>query len=157
MTKKTKTMAKKQSSTIVSQLLSEIAPVEKLQANIKMNLAARLDDLIKSKGWGKSEFAEKVNKNPSEITKWLSGTQNFTLDTLAEIALALNMPVEELFRSEEEPVLNKVHILITVNEVPASIKYETPVSKLKNKWPTLHSESHFGAVVPMTFRMQQQA
>jgi predicted transcriptional regulator len=81
MNKKT---ARKYTSNVITQLLSETTPVEALQTNTKMTQAARLDDLITERGWDKNEFAEKVNKNPSEITKWLSGTQNFTLDTLAK-------------------------------------------------------------------------
>ena len=95
-----KKQARKYSSPVIKALLSEISPVGKKQNYTKMTIAARLDDLIKARGWSKPEFAEKVNKNPSEITKWLSGTENFTIDTLAEIALVLNMPITELFESQ---------------------------------------------------------
>ncbi len=97
---KNKKPARKYSSPVIKQLLSKISPVEKKQTYTKMTIAARLDDLIKGRGWSKTVFAEKVNKNPSEITKWLSGTQNFTIDTLAEIAFALNMPIAELFEPQ---------------------------------------------------------
>src|SRR5258708_29449384 len=117
---------RKYSSPLIHKILGEITPVQKGQTQTKMTLAANLDDLITARGWGKSEFAEKVNKNPSEITKWLSGTQNFTIDTLAEIALALNMPVAELFAPKQIQVVNKLHIVVTVKEVQPSIKYVTP-------------------------------
>jgi ribosome-binding protein aMBF1 (putative translation factor) len=99
---KHKKTARKYSSPVIKQLLSEISPVEKKQNYTKMTIAARLDDLIKARGWSKSVFAEKVNKNPSEITIWLSGTQNFNIDTLAEIAFVLNMPIAELFEPQLE-------------------------------------------------------
>src|SRR5437762_2915917 len=108
---KSKTTARRHASQIIGELLSEITATERFQNNTKMSLAARLNDLITARGWGKSEFAEKVNKNPSEITKWLSGTQNFTIDTLAEIALALNMPVAELFAPKQIQIVNRVHIV----------------------------------------------
>ena len=88
---KNKTSARKHSSKLLKELLSELTPIEKMQTSTKMALAARIEDLISARGWGKREFAEKVNKNPSEITKWLSGTQNFTIDTLSEIAITLGM------------------------------------------------------------------
>jgi transcriptional regulator with XRE-family HTH domain len=119
---------RKYTSKVIAQLLDETTPVEALQTNTKMTLAARLDDLITARGWGKSEFAEKVNKNPSEITKWLSGTQNFTLDTLAEIGVVLNIPVSELFAPKRVQVINKVQVVITVKEVQQSIKYVTPLT-----------------------------
>lgn len=94
---KTNNPARKHRSRIVSELLNEITPVDKMQVNTKMALAARLDDLITANGWSKREFTEKVNKNPVDVTKWLSGTHNFTIDNLSAIAVALDCSVAELF------------------------------------------------------------
>lgn len=151
MNKKT---ARKYTSPVINQLLGEITPVEKLQTNTKMTLAARLDDLITARGWGKSEFAEKVNKNPSEITKWLSGTQNFTIDTLAEIGVALNMPVSELFAPKRVHVINKVQVVITVKEVQQSIRYVTPFSEVVSGFSNIYLGSHHDVMLPLTSRLQ---
>lgn len=121
--------ARKYKSDITTELLSAITPVEKKQIANKMSLALRLEDLITSRGWGKSEFAERVNKNPSEITKWLSGTHNFTIDILSEIALALSIPITELFSPKQIQVINKAHFVISVKEVEPSIRYSTPLSE----------------------------
>ncbi|MBR1627607.1 MAG: helix-turn-helix transcriptional regulator [Bacteroidales bacterium] len=49
--------------------------------------------LMQSKGLSKKEFAEQMGKNPSEITKWLSGQHNFTLRTIAEISAFFKSPM----------------------------------------------------------------
>jgi len=151
MNKKT---ARKYTSPVINQLLGEITPVEKLQTNTKMTLAARLDDLITARGWGKSEFAEKVNKNPSEITKWLSGTQNFTIDTLAEIGVVLNMPVSELFAPKRVHVINRVQVVISVKEVQQSIRYVTPFSEMVSGFSSIYLGSHHDVILPLTSRLQ---
>ena len=151
MNKKT---ARKYTSPVINQLLGEITPVEKLQTNTKMTLAARLDDLITARGWGKSEFAEKVNKNPSEITKWLSGTQNFTIDTLAEIGVVLNMPVSELFAPKRVQVINRIQVVIAVKEVQQSIRYVTPFSEMVGGFSNIYLGSHNEVVLPLTSRLQ---
>lgn len=151
MNKKT---ARKYTSPVTNQLLAEITPVEKLQTNTKMTLAARLDDLITARGWGKSEFAEKVNKNPSEITKWLSGTQNFTIDTLAEIGVVLNMPVSELFAPKRVHVINRVQVVITVKEVQQSIRYVTPFSEMVSGFSNISLGRHHDVTLPLTLRLQ---
>jgi len=151
MNKKT---ARKYTSPVINQLLDEITPVEKLQTNTKMTLAARLDDLITARGWGKSEFAEKVNKNPSEITKWLSGTQNFTIDTLAEIGVVLNMPVSELFAPKRVHVINRVQVVISVKEVQQSIRYVTPLSEMVSGFSSIYLGSHQDVMLPLTSRLQ---
>ena len=151
MNKKT---ARKYTSPVTNQLLGEITPVEKLQTNTKMTLAARLDDLITARGWGKSEFAEKVDKNPSEITKWLSGTQNFTIDTLAEIGVVLNMPVSELFAPKRVQVINRVQVVITVKEVQQSISYVTPFSEMVSGFSNIYLGRHHDVTLPLPLRLQ---
>jgi transcriptional regulator with XRE-family HTH domain len=151
MNKKT---ARKYTSPVINQLLGEITPLEKLQTNTKMTLAARLDDLITARGWGKSEFAEKVNKNPSEITKWLSGTQNFTIDTLAEIGVVLNMPVSELFAPKRVHVINRMQVVVSVKEVQQSIRYVTPFSEMVSGFSSIYLGSHHDVMLPLTSRLQ---
>lgn len=91
--------ARKYKSPLIDELLKELTPLEMKQAKLKMQLAAKIEDLIKSKSWSKSEFAEKIGKHPSEITKWLSGTHNFTIDILMEIALAFKIELSDLLIS----------------------------------------------------------
>ena len=123
---KYKKSARKYNSAIINNFLGEISPLETMQIKTKMSLAARLDDLLKAKGLGKSKFAEIVKKNPSEVTKWLSGTQNFTLDILVEIAVALDVPITELFMEKKADRINWIHLSIDVKEVEQSIQYKTP-------------------------------
>jgi len=56
-----------------------------------MLVALRIDKGIKAKGWKKKDLALALNKQRSEITKWLSGTHNFNTDTLFDIERVLNI------------------------------------------------------------------
>ena len=98
--------ARKHKSKAIARLRKGIAPEIRLAVEAKMTLAARIDDLITSKGWSKSEFARKVDQEPSVITKWLSGTHNFTQDTLADIAAVLGVKsVQELYGKLENKII----------------------------------------------------
>jgi transcriptional regulator with XRE-family HTH domain len=147
--------ARKYSSPLIKKILSEIPPVVELKVHTRMTLAAHLDDIITARGWGKSEFAEKVNKNPSEITKWLSGTHNFTIDTLAEIAVALNMSVVELFAFEPEQVINKAHAVIPVKDVEQSVRYITPVTAVADSMSNYYTGNYRGGMYPSKTRIQK--
>jgi transcriptional regulator with XRE-family HTH domain len=57
----------------------------------RMSLASRINEAIKMRGWSQKQFAEAMNKKPSEISKWLSGTHNFTTDTLWHIEQILGI------------------------------------------------------------------
>lgn len=54
-----------------------------------MIAAQQIASAMERKGLSKSQLAEIMGKNRSEITKWLSGRHNFTSDTLAELSQAL--------------------------------------------------------------------
>lgn len=76
---------------MIDELLAEITPEQQARTDRKMRVAALIGDALKDKGMAKKEFAQKVGRKPSEITKWLSGTHNFTLDTLTDIEQVLNI------------------------------------------------------------------
>jgi len=87
-------MSKEYESAVVADLLSEITGAEQEKTDKLMHLAARIDDAIKAKGWNKSNFANAMHKHPSEITKWLSGTHNFSVKTLFEIEAVLGISLK---------------------------------------------------------------
>jgi transcriptional regulator with XRE-family HTH domain len=57
----------------------------------RMILASRINEAIKSRGWSQKQFADEMGKKPSEISRWLSGTHNFTTDTLWHIEQVLGI------------------------------------------------------------------
>lgn len=81
----------KKEQSLLDNLLDEITPEEQARTDKKMHIAAMIADAIEAKGWGKKQLADKMGKKPSEITKWLSGTQNFTMDTLNDIGQILDI------------------------------------------------------------------
>jgi ribosome-binding protein aMBF1 (putative translation factor) len=62
----------------------------------KMRLAIKIADAIEAKGLKKHEFAKKINKNNSEIDKWLSGTHNFTVETLFSLQQELGIKLLDI-------------------------------------------------------------
>ena len=123
------TKARKYNSLKLQELLDEITPVEMEQTKVKMQLAARIEDLTREKGWNKSQFAEKVGKNPSEITKWFSGTQNFTTDVLSEIASALGIELTALFGKKQVQVVYRKEIVVRSVVTQPTIIMTTPMSQ----------------------------
>ncbi|MEY4539596.1 MAG: hypothetical protein RLZZ306_1353 [Bacteroidota bacterium] len=81
---------------ILDNLLAEITPEQQARTDRKMRIASIIDDAMKAKGFGKKQFADKVGRKPSEITKWLSGTHNFTIETIADIERVLGVRILNL-------------------------------------------------------------
>jgi len=52
-------------------------------------IVVRINQLLKEKNFSQKELAEKMEKNPSEISKWLGGNHNFTLRSIAKLEAEL--------------------------------------------------------------------
>ncbi|HRO85679.1 MAG TPA: helix-turn-helix transcriptional regulator [Niabella sp.] len=57
------------------------------------DIVIRINELIKAKGYTQKDLAEKLNKRPSEINKWLKGNHNLTLKTIAKLEAQLGEPI----------------------------------------------------------------
>lgn len=62
----------------------------------KMMMAAKIMDVMNDRQISKKELATRLNVQPSVITKWISGGQNFTIDTLTEIEHELKIELLKL-------------------------------------------------------------
>lgn len=83
---------KNKEGNILDLLLEEISPIEQKKTDVRMLIAAKISDRMRELKWRNNDLLAAVNKNnPSVITKWLSGTHNFSLDTLVEISEALGI------------------------------------------------------------------
>jgi transcriptional regulator with XRE-family HTH domain len=98
----TKKRARIYDSPLLASLLAEITPEEHEHTVKQMMMSARIEDGIIAKDWSKGEFAKKIGQTPSTISKWLSGSHNFTLDTLTDIQRVLG--IQLLCVEEVKPV-----------------------------------------------------
>ena len=81
----------KKSSGVLSRLLDKMDKIELEKAGNRMMIAAKIGNALTTKGLLQKDFAAKMGRTESEISEWLSGDINFTIDTLTEISLALNI------------------------------------------------------------------
>lgn len=79
----------RRNDTLSKQLLASIDPKEEKKIKNEMLMAKMLHDCLEAKGISQKDFAKMMGKRPSEISKWLSGKHNFTIDTLSEIGFEL--------------------------------------------------------------------
>ncbi len=107
------------SSDLVDGLLDSITPEEQEQTDYKMKLSAKIYAGLKAKGWKSLDLANALNlKSPSLVSKWLSGTHNFTVDTLVDIQRVLNIKLLNVELSQAAPSLQ---VNFTVSVEPASL------------------------------------
>jgi len=108
---------KEYTSKISEELFQEMAEKEWENTEKRMLLAARIDEAIKRKGWSKKRFAYEIDKSPSEISKWLSGTHNFTTETLWEIENLLNIRLINLGHEDNKAEIANLKLITTSTHV----------------------------------------
>lgn len=76
---------------LFQQALSEVPNELKIQIDLSFALSDKLDAILKEKGMSQKEFASLMGKTESEVCRWLGGTHNFTLKTIAKISSVLDV------------------------------------------------------------------
>lgn len=73
----------------LDELRKEITPEIRKQVDMSFRIANNIYAVLERRGMDQKDLARLMRKNESEISKWLSGTHNFTLGTIASISEAL--------------------------------------------------------------------
>lgn len=60
------------------------------KVDLSFDIAKRIYDVLKRKGWSQADFAKAAGKKEAEISKWMSGHHNFTIGTIAFIESVLD-------------------------------------------------------------------
>ena len=85
--------------------LAAIPEERKAEFDLSFAIATRIDEVLKRKGMTQREFAQRLGKRESEVSKWLSGRHNFTTNTIARISLALGAPIINVATSSYNEVV----------------------------------------------------
>ena len=74
---------------ILDEIRGHINPDVKKQLEISVSLANRVYDILEAKGMSQKDLAKLLGKTETEVSRWLSGTHNLTIATIAKISVAL--------------------------------------------------------------------
>lgn len=88
-------------------------------------LASKIRQMLEEKNINKSSFAEIMDVHPSIVTRWLSGTHNFTVETLFDIEFKLKSLLIFFETYNMETTLN-FHVTTSYlknSKVPVALKF----------------------------------
>ena len=88
-------MSNRRPSSVLTSIIAEMDEATLRRMRDRMRIADRIADAIKEKGLTQKEFAAMMERSESEISDWLSGDRNFTLDTLSDIGEKLSVNLFE--------------------------------------------------------------
>lgn len=61
----------------------------KKQMDLSWGISDKIAGLLSANKMSQKDLAKKMHKTEAEVSRWLSGTHNFTLSTLAKISTVL--------------------------------------------------------------------
>ena len=63
--------------------LQNIPEDVKIQVDLSMGIADRISAILNAKHMTQKEFARMMGKSEAEVSRWVGGTHNITLSTIA--------------------------------------------------------------------------
>lgn len=120
---------------LMESLRKGLTKEEQAQIDDSFALADRIVYLLKKHEITQRQLAERLGKRESEVSKWLSGSHNFTQSTLTKISCAIG---ESIY------VLPNINLQIVESEITEHLKnvIKATITRLYKESTTL-SESDF--------------
>lgn len=78
------------------------------------DIVDRIHEILVKQGKEQKDLARLLSKSESEISKWMTGTHNFTINTLAKIQAVLGESVIQI--TKERQLENPITIVISSSE-----------------------------------------
>ena len=69
--------------------------------DLSFQIVDRIHEILLAKGLKQKDLASMLGKSEAEISRWMRGTHNFTIDTLISIEHALGAPILKVVGKEE--------------------------------------------------------
>lgn len=80
-------------SSIIEQRRKSVNPETRRAVGFSFLIVDRIHEILERKGLRQKDLAMRLGKKEPEISKWMRGTHNFTIDTLISIENALGEPI----------------------------------------------------------------
>lgn len=73
-----------------------VSPEVRRRVDLTFLIEDRIHSILEEKGLKQKDLASMLGKKESEISKWMRGTHNFTIDTITSIENALGTPILQI-------------------------------------------------------------
>ena len=84
-------------SSVLEERRKRVNPEIRQSVALSFRIVDRIHDILQEKGLKQKDLAQRLGKSEAEISKWMRGTHNFTIDTLVSIEDALNATIVQVY------------------------------------------------------------
>lgn len=83
----------KERRSVIQRIREHIKSEDRLFVRKNIDISNQIEAILEEKGWNQKQFAKLLEKKESEVSKWLSGTHNLTLQSISKIEAVLGTDV----------------------------------------------------------------
>lgn len=80
-------------SSIIEARRATVSPEVRRRIDLSFLIVDRIHAILEEKGLKQKDLALMLGKSESEISKWMRGTHNFTIETISSIENVLGIPI----------------------------------------------------------------
>ena len=88
-------------SSIIEARRKQVNPLVRQNVDLSFQIVDRIHEILQAKGLKQKDLALRLGKKEAEISKWMRGTHNFTIDTLVSIEQALGAPILQVVHQKD--------------------------------------------------------
>ncbi len=87
-------------SNVIDRRRAHVSDAVRDKIDMSFRIVDRIHVILTDKGLKQKDLAEMLGKKEPEISKWMRGTHNFTIGTIAAIEAALGEPILRVYDGE---------------------------------------------------------
>ena len=128
--------SRRKPSAVLTRILEGFDEDKLRRTRNRMLVAVAIADALKAKGISQKQFAAMTGRSESEISEWLSGDRNFTIDTLSDINKYLGIELLSVSGMRTAPVSQEPSRLKFTKKKSLVVygKREVLTSKMSSEW-----------------------
>lgn len=121
------------SSKIIQELRQRSKPENRKFVEKNLDISREVEGILKEKELTQKEFAEKLDKNESEISKWLSGLHNLTLKSITKMEAVLDRDIIMTCGKarQQYQIIRYIPFIAHFNSLEALKEMEEPKEQVK--------------------------
>lgn len=87
---------------LMDEIRQTMTPEMKKQMELSVSIANRIYEILEEKGMSQKDLAHALGKTETEVSRWLSGTHNLTIATIAKISVSLGQDIIQVVRPRKK-------------------------------------------------------
>ncbi len=92
-------------NSILESRRKKVSPKIRSRVNLSFQIVDRIHGILEAKGYRQKDLANMLGKSEAEISKWMRGTHNFTIDTILSIEEVLDARILMVYPEAQEPCM----------------------------------------------------